>query len=199
VRRQRTFIATLAFSQGVPMLLGGDEIGRTQNGNNNAYCQDNELSWYDWELDDERRELLEFTRSVLALRRAHPVLRRRRWLLGSETMGSGAPDVVWLTPDGHDETSADWARPDARALALFLNGGEIAGRDADGSRVADSSFLLLLNAWWEPLPFVAPGPPLAERWTVALDTAASSSGTFEAGARVTVEGRSLVLLESAIV
>jgi isoamylase len=199
VRRQRTFIATLAFSQGVPMLLGGDEIGRTQNGNNNAYCQDNELSWYDWELDDERRELLEFTRSVLALRRAHPVLRRRRWLLGSETMGSGAPDVVWLTPDGHDETSADWARPDARALALFLNGGEIAGRDADGSRVADSSFLLLLNAWWESLPFLAPGPPLAERWTVALDTAASSSGTFEAGERVTVEGRSLVLLESAIV
>jgi glycogen operon protein len=198
MRQRRNFLALLLLSEGVPMLLGGDELGRTQRGNNNAYCQDNELSWYDWELDAERAELLEFARRVVGVRRAHPVFRRRRWLSGRELLGSGAPDVVWLRPDGEPMTPADWENPLGRALAVFLNGEEITGRDARGGRVVDSRFLVCVNAWWEPLEFAVVGAPYAERWRTVLDTAdpAAAPGSHRAGERITVGGRALVLLEA---
>ena len=125
-RQQRNFIASLALSQGTPMLLGGDEIGRTQQGNNNAYCQDNAIAWFDWELDDERRDLLAFARRAFALRREHPVLRQRHWPTG----------ITWLTPDGREMQGADWQAPYARAVGMLLDSDEIRGRAADGSRVA---------------------------------------------------------------
>jgi glycogen operon protein len=184
-RQQRNFLASLAVSQGVPMLLGGDEIGRTQRGNNNAYCQDNELSWYDWQLDDERRALLEFTRRAFALR-AHPNLRRRRWL-------TGAGDVAWLRPDGLEMMPADWSTPFARSLGVFLNGEAISGRDPEGRRVVDASLLVLLNAWWEPLEFVLP----EGAWTLALDTADPAAAPAPAAGPVGIAGRSLVVLERA--
>jgi glycogen operon protein len=198
-RQQRNFLTTLALSQGVPMLLGGDEIGRTQRGNNNAYCQDNELSWYDWELDDERRDLLAFARRAFGLRSEHPVFRRRRWLTGTELLGSGARDVVWLTPAATELTAADWRNPHTRALDVFLNGDEITGRAPDGTRVRDARFLVLANAWWESLDFTVPGEPLGARWRRVLDTADPAGGArdYVAGAPVPVAGRALVVLERA--
>jgi glycogen operon protein len=180
-RQQRNFLATLALSQGTPMLLGGDELGRTQQGNNNAYCQDNELAWYDWELDDERRELLAFARRAFALRREHPVLRQRHW-----------PDgITWLTPDARELRSSDWQVPYARAVGMLLDGDRIRGRAADGTRVVDATLLVLLNAWWEALEFALPGG----EWSLLLDTADPGAGVGLRGDRVTVAGRALVLLE----
>ncbi len=200
-RQQRNFLATLALSQGTPLLFGGDELGRTQHGNNNAYCQDNELSWYDWALDDDRGRLLAFAQRAFALRRAHPVLRRRHWLTGRETRGSGTPDVVWLTPAGTEMSTADWSSPFARALGVLLNGEEIAGRAADGSRVVDARLLVLLNAWWDELDFSLPGEPAAPAWSLLLDTAdpeaAAGSRTYAGRGSAPVAGRALVVLERA--
>jgi isoamylase len=185
-RQQRNFIAALALSQGTPMLLGGDEIGRTQQGNNNAYCQDNEISWYDWELDDDRREVLAFARRAFALRREHAVLRQRHWPTG----------IRWLTPDARELQVSDWQAPYARALGVLLNGDEIQGRAADGSRVRDARLLVLLNAWWEDLGFALPDG----RWSLLLDSAepgaAAGSRTYALTTdRVPVAGRALVVLE----
>ena len=129
-RQQRNFLVTLLLSQGVPMLLGGDEFGRTQGGNNNAWCQDNELSWFDWTRFDAR--LQEFTRRVIALRQTEPVFRRGDFFVGDEVDGSGLPDVMWLRPDGGEMEQEDWDRGDAHALGVFLNGREIATHDRDG-------------------------------------------------------------------
>jgi isoamylase len=195
-RQQRNFLLSLAASQGVPMILGGDEIGRTQQGNNNAYCQDNELSWYDWQLDAERRDLLAFACEAFRLRRAHPVLHRRRWLTGASLLGSGAPDVSWLRPDGGAMTVADWLNPFARALAVFLNGDEITGRDPGGRRVTDARFLVCLNAWWEPLEFAVPGDPLGREWRVVVDTGEpGASRTVSVGEHVPVAGRGALVVE----
>ena len=131
-RQIRNFLATLLLSQGTPMLLAGDEIRRTQQGNNNAYCQDNELSWVDWELGERADGLLEFTRRLLRLRAEHPVFRRSAFLTGEEHRGSGAPDVWWFRPDGRRMSQADWARGDAFALGAFLNGAEIPTQTAEG-------------------------------------------------------------------
>ena len=191
-RQQRNFLAALALSQGVPMLLGGDELGRTQQGNNNAYCQDNELSWFDWELDEPRRALLEFARRAFALRRAHPVFRRRHWLTGA------GGDVVWLAPDGMPMTAVAWGDPTARALGILLDGDELAQRAADGTPVVDATFLVLANASWEPLDFTPPRDAPDARWSVVLDTAdplvEPGSRTHPASAPVRVAGRSLAVL-----
>jgi isoamylase len=195
-KQQRNFLAFLALSQGVPMLLGGDEIGRVQRGNNNAYCQDNAISWHDWQLDDERRDMLAFAQRVVQLRHAHPALRRRRWLTGRETMGSGAPDVAWFRPDGAEMRLEDWRDPYARALGVFLNGDEIPGREADGRPIVDARFLILLNAWWEPLDFAVAGPPYGANWQRVLDTADPAVAAHPVGDRVTVAGRSLVVLQT---
>ncbi|MGW0712181.1 glycogen debranching protein GlgX [Streptomyces sp. NPDC002643] len=200
-RQQRNLLATLLLSQGIPMLSHGDESGRTQRGNNNAYCQDNEVSWIDWRLDEERRALLDFTRRLIALRAVHPVLRRRRFFHGETATHAGRPlpDLVWLRPDAHRMTDADWERADAHSVAVFLNGDAIAEPDPHGRPVVDDSFLLLLNSHWQPTPFRLPGRAYGERWTVRIDTADDpdadpDESEYKAGAEVTVEARALVLL-----
>ncbi|HEX4744099.1 MAG TPA: glycogen debranching protein GlgX [Candidatus Limnocylindria bacterium] len=197
-RQQRNFIATLALSQGVPMLLGGDEIGRTQHGNNNAYCQDNELSWYDWEHVDAA--LAAFTRKVLALRREHPVFQRRRWFQGRPIRGSGVRDIAWFDLTGREMADETWNVGFARSLSLFLNGRAIAGLSERGHPIVDDSFLLLFNAHHEPLPFHAPPQQWTARWNAVIDTArpdGAGQGSIEAGGEWVVEGRSLVVMRSA--
>ncbi|MET8948068.1 glycogen debranching protein GlgX [Streptomyces sp. NPDC004542] len=199
-RQQRNLLATLLLSQGIPMLCHGDELGRTQRGNNNAYCQDGELSWIDWRLTEEQRTLTDFTRHVIALRAAHPVLRRRRFFRGERAARSGQPlpDLVWLRPDAREMTERDWQRPDAHSVGVFLNGDAIAERDERGRPVVDDSFLLLLNAYWEPVDFRLPGQAYGERWVTLIDTADPEGVPDErerkAGTRLRLEPRSLVLL-----
>ncbi|MFF9396044.1 glycogen debranching protein GlgX [Streptomyces griseoluteus] len=199
-RQQRNLLATLLLSQGIPMLGHGDELGRTQRGNNNAYCQDNEISWIDWDLTDEQRVLVDFTRRLIGLRAEHPVLRRRRFFRGeTETRKKQPlPDLIWLRPDAREMTDQDWRRGDAHSVGVFLNGDAIAERDAYGGRVVDDSFLLLLNGFWEPVDFRLPAASYGERWTTLIDTADPEGVPDErerkAGTRLRVESRSLVLL-----
>ncbi|GAA3245466.1 hypothetical protein GCM10020256_72350 [Streptomyces thermocoprophilus] len=199
-RQQRNLLATLLLSQGIPMLAHGDELGRTQRGNNNAYCQDNELSWIDWRLSEEQEELTGFTRRLIALRAAHPVLRRRRFFRGETATNADQPlpDLVWLLPDAREMTEDDWTRSDAHSVGVFLNGDAIAEPDRYGRPVVDDSFLLLFNAFWEPVVFRLPGPLYGERWTACLDTAEADGAPDEtehkAGGDVTVAARSLVVL-----
>jgi isoamylase len=155
-RQQRNFIATLLLSQGVPMLLAGDEIGRTQRGNNNAYCQDNDTSWLDWSLDDGKQALLAFTQRLIALRAAHPVFRRRDFFRGSPLVGADVRDVLWLQPDGSEMTVEAWQQPETRALAVFLAGDGLTDTDAQGRPVRDDSFVMLFNASTETVAFNLP-------------------------------------------
>ena len=167
-RQQRNFLTTLFLSQGIPMLLGGDEIGRTQGGNNNAYAQDDETSWFDWERAERFEGLLRFTRDLIELRRLHPVFRRRRWFQGRSIRG--VDDLGWFRPDGEPMNDEDWDVGFARALGVFLNGQAIASRGPRGERVTDDSFLVLFNAAQEPVTWRLPadrGGP----WRVAVDTA----------------------------
>ncbi|MEZ3182907.1 glycogen debranching protein GlgX [Streptomyces pimonensis] len=199
-RQQRNFLATLLLSQGIPMLSHGDELGRTQRGNNNAYCQDNEISWIDWRLTGEQRELLDFTRRLISLRLAHPVLRRRRFFRGETVRHADQPlpDLVWLLPDGREMTDDDWRRSDAHSVGVFLNGDAIAEPGPRGRRLVDDSFLLLLNSHWEPVRFRLPDAAYGERWTALIDTADPEGTPDEAehkAATTLIAGpRSLVLL-----
>jgi isoamylase len=192
-RQQRNFLATLFLSQGVPMLLGGDEFGRSQGGSNNAWCQDNEISWFNWETADSG--LREFTQRLIALRQAHPVFRRSTFLTGHEVRDSGLPDVWWFRPDGRRMTQKDWQREDAHTLGVFLNGDEISERTPDGKDVVDDSFLLLFNASGESITFTLPTRRFGARWQVEIATGeAEPRGIVQARAQVTLEGRSLALL-----
>ncbi|MFC1231301.1 glycogen debranching protein GlgX [Streptomyces sp. Sce081] len=199
-RRQRNFLATLFLSQGIPMLSHGDEVGRSQRGNNNAYCQDNETSWIDWKLTEEQRSLLAFTRRVISLRTAHPVLRRRRFFHGgpASRTGRGPADLVWLLPNAEEMSDADWRRSDAHSVGVFLNGDAIAEPDPRGRRLVDDSFLLLLNSHWEPVDFRLPDAAYGERWTALIDTTdpdgVPDESEYKAGTGLTVGPRSLVLL-----
>jgi isoamylase len=168
-RQRRNMLLTLMISQGVPMLLGGDELGRTQGGNNNAYCQDNETSWFDWEKVDE--SLLEYTAAVVALRREHPVFRRRRFFEGVPIHRGGLSDIEWFTPDGAEMTDAGWQTDQPGALMVFLNGAAIPTPDARGEAVADDSFLLLFNAGPEPRAFTLPEARWGQAWRRVLDSA----------------------------
>jgi glycogen operon protein len=190
-RQQRNFLATLLLSQGVPMLLGGDELGRTQGGSNNAWCQDNEISWFDWASSDG--ELLEFVRRMIRLRLEHPVFRRQSFLSGVASR-SGLPDVWWFRPDGKKMTQRDWTNPDARTLGVFLNGEEIHERTDHGEEIADDSFLLLFNAHFEPLVFTLPTRRFGARWEVELATGEAPNGPVGARALVAVDAHSLTLL-----
>ncbi|WP_338673766.1 glycogen debranching protein GlgX [Streptomyces sp. SCSIO 30461] len=196
-RQQRNLLTTLLISQGVPMIAHGDELGRSQQGNNNAYCQDNPLSWVDWDLDPERRELLAFTQRLVRLRARHPVLRRRRFFRG-ESDGSGIADLLWLRPDGEEMRAEDWARPDARAIGVLLNGDAITEPDAFGEPITDDTFLVLLNSHHGPVDFSLPDHTHGDSWSVEVDTAAPAGDTDEtvvkAGARVTVEARGTLVL-----
>jgi glycogen operon protein len=192
-RQRRNFFATLLLSQGVPMILGGDELGRTQLGNNNAWCQDNEVSWYDWESADQ--ELLEYVRRLIRLRREHPVFRRSSFFTGQSVRGTRLPDVWWFRPDGRRMNQRDWQVPDGNTLGLFLNGKEIPDRTQHGEEIVDDSFLLLFNASANPVEFRLPTRRFGTVWTVELATGEGApEGEVGNRARVIVQDRSLTLL-----
>jgi glycogen operon protein len=197
--QQRNFLATLFLSQGVPMLLAGDELGRTQRGNNNAYCQDNEVSWLDWDRVDQ--DLLAFTRRLIWFRRGHPVFQRRRWFQGRPLHGSGVSDIGWFRPDGIEMSEEEWAAGFSKSIGVFLNGRAIPSRGARGERIADDSFYIIFNAHHEPLTFTLPGPAWGRRAVVELETddAARGSGdgetTYRAGGDVLVSARAVKVLK----
>jgi len=201
-RQQRNLLTTLMLSQGVPMVLGGDEMGRTQHGNNNAYPQDNELSWYDWEGADTA--LLDFTRRLVALRRDHPVFRRRKWFQGRPIHGEKADDLEWFTPEGVPMTDDDWQVGYAKSIGVFLNGDAITARGTQGQRIVDDSFYVIFNAYGEPLEFVLPDGPYAERWSVVLDTSAldvevafpAEGAEHKALDRLPVPGHAVIVLRA---
>ena len=190
-RQQRNFLATLLLSQGVTMLLSGDESGRTQGGNNNAYCQDNEISWQDWDQVDA--DLLDFTRRLIALRREHPVLRRRRWFQGLPIRGS--VDLGWCRPDGAEMGDHDWDAGSAASVGLFLNGSAITDRDRRGQPVSDESFLLLFNAHHVRIDWILP-KQWGESWEVVIDTSGRKreGKPIDSGRALPVTGRSLIVL-----
>ena len=192
-RQQRNFLTTLFMSQGVPMLLAGDEMGRTQNGNNNAYCHDSELAWIDWENMDE--DLLEFTRMLVHSRHNHPVFRRRRWFQGRPIHGEEAVDIGWFTPSGREMTEEDWQKGYAKSLGMFLNGKAIPSPNERGEPIIDDTFCVLFNAHHEPLPYTLP-KTWGRRWEKVLDTAdGQDAGSIYGGARqVEVDARSILIL-----
>ncbi|SIS20305.1 glycogen debranching protein GlgX [Williamsia sterculiae] len=170
-RQQRNILATLALSQGTPMIAHGDEFGRTQNGNNNVYCQDSPLSWMDWTLAEKNADLLEFSRKAIALRTAHPVFRRRRFFRGRPIRSGDEPrDISWLTPSGQEMTPEDWDSGFGKSLAVYLYGDGINEPDLRGRRVSDDTFLLCFNGHYEPLTFSMPSSFYAPEWTGVLDT-----------------------------
>jgi glycogen operon protein len=191
-RQRRAMLTTLMLSLGVPMLLGGDEVGRTQRGNNNGYCQDNAISWFDWSAPDE--DLLDFTRKLVRLRRAHPVFRRRRFLTGVE-----ADELSWYTPAGTRMTPDNWRDPNARSIALYLDGADDPDIAEDGTPLIDDDFLLLVNAWWEPLEFVVPSTRADQAWEPVVDTyepsTVAATKRYAAGDGITVRPRSIVVLQ----
>jgi isoamylase len=197
-RQARNFLATLLLSQGVPMLLAGDEIGRTQQGNNNAYCQDNPMSWVDWNLDESRKCLLEFASRMFRLRREHPVFRRKHFFQGEALQRSEESDIAWLKPDGTEMTSEEWNHDFARGLGVYLSGSALREIDRRGRPVRDDSFLLLFNAHHDALEFHLPAYGAAG-WLVLVDTDRERGllpdGTFQPHGTYTVAARSLVMLQ----
>jgi isoamylase len=191
-RQQRNFLTTLLLSQGVPMLLGGDEIGRTQGGSNNAWCQDNEISWFDWDSCDE--ELLTFVRRLIELRRNHPVFRRTKFFEGK---GEQLPDVWWMRPDGRRMTRRDWDNTESRAIGVFLNGDELNTQTATGEEVRDDTFLMLFNAHFEDIAFRLPARRFGTRWDLVLSTGRCESERFAPGADAEVESRSIAVFRRA--
>jgi glycogen operon protein len=195
-RQKRNFLSTLFLSQGIPMLLGGDEIGRTQRGNNNAYCQDNEISWYDWDSADTT--LFEFTRWLIHFRKQHPVFKRRGWFQGRPIHGTNVTDIGWFTPDGLEMAEEQWGEGFAKALGVFLNGEGINSLDDRGERIVDDSFYLLFNAHYEPLAFALPQRKWGEEWVLILDSTqllpVAEERLYKAGDKLSVESRSLQVL-----
>ncbi|MDN5851076.1 MAG: glycogen debranching protein GlgX, partial [Nitrococcus sp.] len=193
--QQRNFLVTLMLSQGVPMLLAGDELSRTQQGNNNAYCQDNEITWIDWADVDE--DLLEFTKRLIAFRHAHPIFRHRRWFQGQAIHGADCIDIAWFSHTGEQASEEPWGGWVAKSLAIFLNGETFPNPNARGEPVTDDSFCLLLNAHFEALDFTLPESRWGKRWHSVLDTTrgwADDPRTLKARAKLKVAPRSLVLL-----
>ena len=199
-QQKRNFLTTLFLSQGVPMLLHGDELGRTQRGNNNVYAQDNELSWVDWQRARDYEFLTEFVGRVAELRKEHPVFRRRRFFKGRPVKGTPIEDIAWFKPDGEQMSDEDWESGFAKSVAVFLNGDGIREPDARGERVSDASFVLLFNAHHEPIEFCIPDLATAERWHVVVDTHAPmladvDSRAVKSGEAVNVEARSILVLQ----
>ncbi len=197
-RQKRNFLATLILSQGVPMLVAGDEFGRTQHGNNNAYCQDNEISWVDWNLDEEGQQLLQFTRQLIQLFHQHPTLRRRKFFQGRKVRGSEAKDITWFRPDGKEMRKDDWKDPHVRCIGLRLAGDAISEVDDQGNPILDDTLFVLMNAYHEKLSFVLPGHEDDQCWEPALDTSWAGPKTTEepmfAGESYPLEARSVALL-----
>jgi glycogen operon protein len=199
-QQKRNFLTTLLFSQGVPMLLAGDEIGRTQNGNNNAYCQDNELSWMNWDIDRHDQEFQAFVSKIIALRKQHPVFHRRHFFQGRRIKGANVKDISWLRPDGEEMTDQEWDMFHARCLGLLLHGDAIEEQDERGRAIVDDTFLLLLNAHSQTVPFRMPQHVGIARWGVVIDTCFADGErpdrrTFNTGQIYPLEARSLTLLK----
>jgi glycogen operon protein len=199
LQQRRNFLTTLFLSQGVPMLTAGDEWARTQGGNNNAYCQDNEISWLNWNLDEEQKALLDFTKGLIRLRREHPVFRRPKFFQGRRIRGSEIRDVMWFNPGGNEMTDEEWNSPFVRCLGMLLSGDTIDVQTFEGEPIRDNTFLLVINAHHEPLQFVLPGQKEVE-WQLLLDTA-STDGIFRepqnhvSGGEVEIKGRATLLLK----
>jgi glycogen operon protein len=199
-RQQRNFLATLFLSQGVPMLPAGDEMGRTQLGNNNAYCQDNEISWLDWEGADA--ELLAFARALITFRHRHAAFRRRRWFQGRTIHGGGLRDIAWFKPSGDEMSEEDWGRGFTKSLGVFLNGDAIPTPGTRGERTVDASFCVIFNAHSGPVEFRLPPADWGTRWITLLDTCDARpideegrGDPLPAGGVVRAEARSVVLLK----
>ena len=212
-RQQRNMLATLLLSQGVPMILHGDELGRTQKGNNNTYCQDSRIAWVDWNLTDEQRSLLDFTQRLIALKMDHPVFRRRRFFAGDAAHGgeSSLGDIAWFTPAGQHMTHSDWSTGYARSLGVFLNGWAIPEPDPRGEQIVDDSFYIMFNASHEDVAFTLPPQEYGREWTVVISTAEEQTVEVEvagrgttravlapqvhaAGAEVVLPGRSMLVV-----
>ncbi len=197
-RQQRNFLATLFLSQGVPMLLAGDEANRTQGGNNNGYCQDNELSWMSWELENEDRALLAFVQRLIHLRKSHPVFRRRRFFQGQAIKGASVKDILWLSPEATEMTEEEWESSLAKTLGMLLYGDGIEELDSHGNRLHDDTFLVLMNAHESEVPFVLPPLASGTRWNAMLDTARDgglkAQGRYSAADEYPLAGRSVVVL-----
>jgi glycogen operon protein len=197
-RQKRNFLATLLLSQGVPMILAGDELGRTQQGNNNAYCQDNEIGWVNWDNIDSHRELIAFLKKVIFLRQNHPVFRRRNFFQGRSIKGVGVKDILWLRPDGREMTDQEWTQEHARTLGVFLSGSAVDEIDERGQLITDDNFVLLMNAHHEQVPFTLPTVASSMTWMTIIDTslesACSPGTTYEAMTNYSLQARSLALL-----
>jgi len=196
-RQQRNFLATLLISQGVPMISHGDELGRTQGGNNNGYAQDNEITWVDWEHIDQ--PLIEFTAALTRLRREHPTFRRSRFFNGRPVRreeGAPIPDIAWLRPDGTEMQPEDWESGFGRAIAVFLNGGGIRERDRRGEEITDRHFFILFNAGDDDVEFTIPRAEYSPRWEVIIDTAGQLADTvvLSGGDTIDVPARSLLVV-----
>ncbi|HEU5163051.1 MAG TPA: glycogen debranching protein GlgX [Thermoanaerobaculia bacterium] len=195
-RQVRNFLTTLFLSQGIPMLLGGDELGRTQRGNNNAYCQDNEISWYDWENVDQ--DLFEFTQRLIEIRTDHPVFRRRRYFLGRPLRGEGVSDIGWFRPDGEAMSEQDWGG-NARSLGIFLNGKAIPTPDEKGQQIVDEDFFVIINAHHEPVTFRLPSEQWGKKWIKIVDTAEPvperRRHVLEALDQIEIPPRGMIVLE----
>ncbi|WDT82282.1 MAG: hypothetical protein MPW14_11460 [Candidatus Manganitrophus sp.] len=198
-RQKRNLLATLLLSQGVPMLLAGDEIGRTQGGNNNAYCQDNALSWHHWEWSGHQRDLLAFTKKLIRLRHEHPIFRRRKYFSGRKIHGAGVKDISWFRPDGEEMTETEWNTFFVKVLGLRLIGEELDETDRHGDPIRDDAFLILMNAHHEPIEFTLPKEPAPQLWEICIDTAAPDREPerFKSGESFSLPGRALVLFKRA--
>jgi glycogen operon protein len=198
-RQKRNFVATLMLSQGVPMMLGGDEIDRTQGGNNNAYCQDNEISWFDWTMSPEKERLRQFWSRMIRFRREHPIFHRRNFFQGRPVRGSGVKDVIWLNPEGHEMTDAEWRESQARSLGMYLSGEGLSETDDKGRPLSDATFLVLFNAHDKAVRFRLPDFEAGSRWLMVVDTAfldgLARGGATAGGAWYMVHDRALVLLQ----
>jgi isoamylase len=197
-RQKRNYLATLLLSQGVPMLLGGDEMGRTQRGNNNGYAQDSEISWYRWELRRRDRQLLAFTRALIRLFHQHPVLRRRRFFQGRQIRGSRVKDLTWYAPSGREMSDDEWQAPGVRTLGVQFAGDAIEERGPRGERIVDDTLLIILNADDGPVAFTLPNHEVAKRWEVIFDTVhpsfSAAQGEFDSGSVYRVAERSVACL-----
>ena len=200
-RQMRNMFATLLFSQGIPMICGGDEVARTQQGNNNAYCQDNEISWTNWHLDKGRKELLAFVSKLIHLRLDHPVLHRRRFFTGREPGDDSntIPQVEWFDHTGSIMDMDDWQNTHAFSMMIYLNGSDIPEVDWYGNRMVDNDFILIFNAHYEPIMFTLPDERYGRKWQLVVDTHNPNEPalSYEEGVMITAQSRSFLMLMSA--
>jgi glycogen operon protein len=199
-KQKRNFLTTLFLSQGVPMLVAGDEWGRSQNGNNNAYCQDNEISWLNWDKVDQ--QLLTFTQKLIAFCKAHPTFRRKHWFRGMPIKGIGLEDIAWFLPDGQEMPDENWSHDYAKSLGIFLNGKGIRHMDPKGNPIYDDSFYMIFNAHYEPVEYTLPPAKYGSEWRKVIDTAdacVSDDGqVLKPGDSFAVESRSIVVFRHSL-